>query len=115
MTAYHGTTAPLPTGIPDSRSKTCTCPLPATRGGNGSGGVALFGAQLPRMFDRDPLVLATAPRPRRPGGGVVFDRAWSVMAGPRPLWFNGLGKGLGFQYPSAVLLPGTTTMLVAYR
>jgi len=91
-------TAPLATAIPDSPSKSRALNLP-------DGRVLVIGNFVSEPFDRagpghlgrDPLVLACSD------DGVVFDRAWAVLADAPEIRLRGPGKGRGFQYPDAVL------------
>jgi hypothetical protein len=98
-------TAPVPTNIPDSRS--------ATFAGVTDAGTVLLGAQLPRVWDRDPLTLAMSA-----DGGRTFDRLVAMRAGAPPVRFPGVGKGTnrGFMYPSAVVAvaAGEQRLVVAY-
>jgi hypothetical protein len=91
---------PSQTNIPDSRSATYAGVLP-------SGQRFLLGSQLPRKWDRDPLTLALS------ADGVAFSKLLAVRAGAPPKRYKGVGKGPGFQYPSAVL-GGSGDLVIAY-
>ena len=86
--------APVPTDIPDSRSKQCAGILPDGRAfwvGNPTG-----------TKSRRLLVLALST------DGLLFDKAW-LLAGPQDLptrRHEGRYKTLGYNYPKAVLLNG---------
>jgi len=89
-----------PTDIPDSPSLTTNVALP-------NAAVLLIGNQVAPTFDdwdevrhhdRDPLVVSVSR------DGYAFDRAWALRAGAPPLRIDGiLGRGPGFQYPSALV------------
>ena len=83
--------------LPDSHSRTCAATLP-------SGGIFLVGNQISK--GRDPVTLAVAR------DGLLFDRQWAVRAGAPPVRYPGHAKGVGFQYPGALVLGDE--MLVSY-
>lgn len=86
------------TDIPDSHSRTCAGPLPEKQG------VYLVGAQNPRS--RDPVTLAISK------DGLSFDRHWAVNFGAPPVRYPGHAKGVGYQYPGAMIHAGR--MYVSY-
>ena len=89
--------APAIVTLPDSHSRTCTAALPG-------GGIFLVGNQI--LAGRDPVTLAVAR------DGILFDQQWAVRAGAPPVRSPGHAKGVGFQYPGALVLGDE--MLVSY-
>lgn len=92
---------PVKTAIPDSRSRTWATTLD-------SGAAVLFGAQLPKLWDRDPLTVSIAP------DGVHFSHQYSVIFGAPPQRFPGHNKGPGFQYPGGLIMSNADEVMVAY-
>ena len=100
--------APVPTNIPDSRSATWAGLLP-------TGDTCLLGAQLPKLWKRDPLTLSLS------SDGVNFDRLVAARCDAPPMRFPAHTKGPGWEYPSAVVLPprptdarGKVQLLIVY-
>ena len=93
-------TAPQPTTIPDSHSRTCAASL-------ADGRRWLVGAMLPKNGDRTPLTLALSH------DGVAWDAAWSLRGEDSlpPIRFHGVP---GFQYPSGMQTADGQRLLVAY-
>ena len=93
-------TAPQPTTIPDSHSRTCAASL-------ADGRRWLVGAMLPKNGDRTPLTLALSH------DGVAWDAAWSLRGEDTlpPIRFHGVP---GFQYPSGMQTADGQRLLVAY-
>ena len=63
-----------------------------------------MGAQNPS--GRDPVTLALAQN------GLDFDRHWAVRYGAPPVRYPGHAKGVGFQYPGAMV--HDSNMFVCY-
>ena len=93
---------PLRTNIPDSRSSTCAGEI-TTLSNNLT---YLFGSQLNRQWDRDPLTLALSTN------GIDFEVLNSVNDDAPPVVFPGTGKGPGYAYPQAVVVGDH--LMVAY-
>ena len=81
------------TNIPDSPSKAVTGTLP-------NGETYLIGNHVPRSAQgvRDPLVISLSP------DGKTFDRSAAIVQGTPLIRYPGRAKGLGFQYPSAIVV-----------
>ena len=82
-------TAPVQTAIPDSPSKSVAGTLP-------DGRIYLVGSQV-ETGRRDPLTIALSR------DGVTFDWAAAIRHGAPEIRHAGRAKGVGFQYPSAVV------------
>ncbi|MCP4646102.1 MAG: hypothetical protein GY851_37000 [bacterium] len=79
------------TNIPDSPSLSCVGRLP-------DGQFFLIGNHLPKQWRRDPLTLALSR------DGLDYDRAWAIRSGAPPITHKGLHKGVGYQYPDAIVV-----------